>query len=156
MGFIRNTLRAQRDDGQGYKCDLVMGVPEEFELAIPYLNRVRLDGAFSNQALLSAGWANMAIDQFERAVAAPDQHRLAFGDAYFQYTAGADQDVDALDHVECGHPVVGEAERARIRAHLLQAAGEGARTAGFRALSAKSVSLHPSAGIFALPAIACG
>ena len=34
MGFIRNTLRAQRDDGQGYKCDLVMGVPEEFELAI--------------------------------------------------------------------------------------------------------------------------
>jgi len=34
MGFIRNTLRAERDDGNGYKCDLVMGVPKQFELAI--------------------------------------------------------------------------------------------------------------------------
>lgn len=54
------------------KANLVAGTAhleaEEFELAIPYLNRVRLDGAFSNQALLSAGWANMAIDRYERAV----------------------------------------------------------------------------------------
>jgi len=34
MGFIRNTLRAQREDGQGYKCDLVMGLPHHYELAI--------------------------------------------------------------------------------------------------------------------------
>ncbi|MDJ0710667.1 MAG: tetratricopeptide repeat protein [Woeseiaceae bacterium] len=40
----------------------------EFAAAIPYLNRVRLDGPFSNQALLSSGWANMSIDQVERAV----------------------------------------------------------------------------------------
>ena len=35
---------------------------------MPYLNRVRLDGPFSNQALLSAGWASMATEQFDRAV----------------------------------------------------------------------------------------
>ena len=34
MGFIRNTLRAEREGEQGYKCDLVMGVPDRFELAI--------------------------------------------------------------------------------------------------------------------------
>lgn len=54
------------------KANLVAGTvhleAEEFELAIPYLNRVRLDGPYSNQALLSAGWANMAIDKAERAV----------------------------------------------------------------------------------------
>lgn len=32
MGFIRNTLKADGDDG-GYKCDLVIGVPDRFELA---------------------------------------------------------------------------------------------------------------------------
>jgi hypothetical protein len=54
------------------KSNLVAGTihleAEEFELAIPYLNRVRLDGPFSNQALLSAGWANMSVDNAERAV----------------------------------------------------------------------------------------
>ncbi len=33
MGFIRNTLRAESDAGPGYKCDLVINVPESFELA---------------------------------------------------------------------------------------------------------------------------
>lgn len=33
MGFIRNTLRAPGDDG-GYKCDVVMGLPAGYELAI--------------------------------------------------------------------------------------------------------------------------
>ena len=54
------------------KANLVAGTvhleAEEYALAIPYLNRVRLDGPYSNQALLSSGWANMAIDNFERAV----------------------------------------------------------------------------------------
>jgi predicted negative regulator of RcsB-dependent stress response len=54
------------------KSNLVAGTihleTEEFALAIPYLNRVRIDGPFSNQALLSAGWANMSIDNTERAV----------------------------------------------------------------------------------------
>lgn len=33
-----------------------------------YLNRVRLDGPFSNQALLSAGWASLSEEDYERAV----------------------------------------------------------------------------------------
>jgi len=33
MGFIRNTLRARDGSTEGYKCDLVMGVPVGFELA---------------------------------------------------------------------------------------------------------------------------
>ena len=32
QGFIRNTLRAEDDDGK-FKCDLVMSVPDHFELA---------------------------------------------------------------------------------------------------------------------------
>lgn len=34
MGFLRNTLKATQDDGVTYKCDLVMGVPDKYELAI--------------------------------------------------------------------------------------------------------------------------
>ena len=34
LGFIRNTLRAQDPARDGYKCDVVMGVPKGFELAI--------------------------------------------------------------------------------------------------------------------------
>jgi quinoprotein dehydrogenase-associated probable ABC transporter substrate-binding protein len=33
-GFVRNTLRAEDPDNGGYKCDLIIGVPESFELAI--------------------------------------------------------------------------------------------------------------------------
>ena len=54
------------------KSNLVAGTihleADEFELAIPFLNRVRLDGPYSNQALLSAGWANMSIEKIDRAV----------------------------------------------------------------------------------------
>ena len=54
------------------KANLVLGTilleSGEHERAIPYLNRVRLDGPFSNQALLSSGWANLSIDRFDRAV----------------------------------------------------------------------------------------
>jgi len=54
------------------KSNLVLGtiLLEEgnYAGAIPYLNRVRLDGPFSNQALLSTGWASMSTDNIERAV----------------------------------------------------------------------------------------
>jgi len=54
------------------KSNLVLGTVllenGEFERSLPYLNRVRLDGPFSNQALLSAGWAAMSVEDFERAV----------------------------------------------------------------------------------------
>jgi tetratricopeptide (TPR) repeat protein len=54
------------------KSNLVLGTmlleTGEYDKALPFLNRVRLDGPFSNQALLSSGWANMSIDSVERAV----------------------------------------------------------------------------------------
>jgi len=54
------------------KSNLVLGTilleDQKFSLAMPYLNRVRLDGPFSNQALLSAGWASLSVNNYERAV----------------------------------------------------------------------------------------
>jgi len=54
------------------KANLVLGTilleEGEFEKAAPYLNRVRLDGPFSNQALLSAGWASLSTEDYERAI----------------------------------------------------------------------------------------
>ncbi len=54
------------------KSNLVLGTilleDGEYAEARRYLNRVRLDGPFSNQALLSAGWASMSTEDFERAV----------------------------------------------------------------------------------------
>ncbi|MDX1499038.1 MAG: tetratricopeptide repeat protein [Woeseiaceae bacterium] len=54
------------------KANLVLGTAlleaGDYERAVPYLNRVRLDGPYSNQALLSAGWANLSADRFDRAV----------------------------------------------------------------------------------------
>ena len=43
MGFIRNTLKAEAENGSGYKCDLVMSVPGDFELAAttkPYFTSI--------------------------------------------------------------------------------------------------------------------
>lgn len=34
IGFIRNTLRAEDPSGEGYKCDVVLNVPEDYELTI--------------------------------------------------------------------------------------------------------------------------
>jgi tetratricopeptide (TPR) repeat protein len=54
------------------KSNLVLGTifleDGEHGKALPYLNRVRLDGPFSNQALLSAGWASMATEDYDRAI----------------------------------------------------------------------------------------
>jgi tetratricopeptide (TPR) repeat protein len=54
------------------KSNLVLGTAllqdGDFTKALVPLNRVRLDGPFSNQALLSAGWASMSAENFERAV----------------------------------------------------------------------------------------
>lgn len=41
MGFIRNTLKAENENGQGFKCDVVMGAPVGSELTDttkPYLH----------------------------------------------------------------------------------------------------------------------
>jgi hypothetical protein len=54
------------------KSNLVLGTilleDGEYLNAADFLNRVRLDGPYSNQALLSAGWANLFADEFDRAI----------------------------------------------------------------------------------------
>jgi predicted negative regulator of RcsB-dependent stress response len=54
------------------KANLVLGTIflEEgaYDRAVPFFNRVRLDGPFSNQALLSAGWASLSAENYDRAV----------------------------------------------------------------------------------------
>ncbi len=54
------------------KANLVRGTAlleqEAFDEAAASFSRVRLDGPYSNQALLSAGWSNLATGKFERAV----------------------------------------------------------------------------------------
>jgi tetratricopeptide (TPR) repeat protein len=54
------------------KANLVLGTilleDGDYDSAMPYLNRVRLDGPFSNQALLSAGWASLSTENYQRAV----------------------------------------------------------------------------------------
>jgi tetratricopeptide (TPR) repeat protein len=54
------------------KSNLVLGTllleQEQHDRARPILNRVRLDGPFSNRALLNSGWSSMTTGDFERAV----------------------------------------------------------------------------------------
>ena len=54
------------------KANLVLGTiyleDENFEQAALILNRVSLEGPYSNQALLSAGWANLSREDYERAI----------------------------------------------------------------------------------------
>jgi hypothetical protein len=54
------------------KSNLVLGTllfeAAEFEPAQRTLDRVRLEGPFSNQALLRAGWADVSAERFERAL----------------------------------------------------------------------------------------
>ncbi len=41
MGFVRNTLRLKDEQSQQYKCDLIIGVPKEYELTattLPYMH----------------------------------------------------------------------------------------------------------------------
>jgi quinoprotein dehydrogenase-associated probable ABC transporter substrate-binding protein len=41
MGFVRNTLRLRDEQSQQYKCDLIIGVPKEYELTattLPYMH----------------------------------------------------------------------------------------------------------------------
>ncbi len=54
------------------KSNLVLGTllfeSSEFEPAERSLNRVRLEGPFSNQALLRAGWADASAEKYDRAL----------------------------------------------------------------------------------------
>jgi quinoprotein dehydrogenase-associated probable ABC transporter substrate-binding protein len=55
IGFIRNTLRAKDQETQQYKCDLIVGVPKEYELTAttqPYMH--------STYALIFAARSDLA------------------------------------------------------------------------------------------------
>ena len=58
------------------KANLVLGTllheQGQYNRALVYLNRVRLDGPFSNRALLSAGWANMSSGRPKKAIVSWD------------------------------------------------------------------------------------
>jgi len=58
------SIRDKSNLALGYKL-LESGEPG---LAMKYLYRVRLDGAFSNRALLGAGWAEIALKRYDRAL----------------------------------------------------------------------------------------
>src|SRR5215468_10062492 len=68
--------RLEADDPAGLairdKANLVLGSllsdSGNFERAKQAMDRVRLEGPFSNQALLRAGWADTSANQFERAL----------------------------------------------------------------------------------------
>jgi tetratricopeptide (TPR) repeat protein len=68
------TIKTDLDEQQAIrdKANLVLGSLlmdlEQPVAAVPALNRVRLQGPFANQALLSAGWADVQAGRFERAV----------------------------------------------------------------------------------------
>ena len=56
------------------KANLVLGFrlleaeEPDARAASQYLDRVRLEGPFSNKALLGAGWANVTLEQYDRAL----------------------------------------------------------------------------------------
>jgi quinoprotein dehydrogenase-associated probable ABC transporter substrate-binding protein len=65
MGFVRNTLRLKDEQSQQYKCDLIIGVPKEYELtattqpymhstyALIFASRTGLDGLQNAADLLN-------------------------------------------------------------------------------------------------------
>jgi Tfp pilus assembly protein PilF len=67
IGAAERSTLAVRD-----KANLVLGTllleSGRFEDARRPLERVRLEGPFANQALLSAGWADTSADRFDRAI----------------------------------------------------------------------------------------
>ncbi len=55
-------------DKSNFVAGTLLVETQEFDAAKQYFDRVRLDGPFSNAALLASGWAATAADDYERAV----------------------------------------------------------------------------------------
>ena len=72
----RFKARNDADAAMRDKANLVLGTllheQGQYNRAIVYLNRVRLDGPFSNRALLGAGWANMSSGRPKKAIVSWD------------------------------------------------------------------------------------
>lgn len=73
IGFIRNTLKAENEKGEGFKCDVVMGVPAGFDLTDttqPYFHSTYVlliaKGRGWDDIRESAQLANLASDRQEK------------------------------------------------------------------------------------------
>ena len=73
IGFIRNTLKAENETGEGFKCDIVMGVPAGFDLTDttkPYFHSTYVlliaTGRGWDDIKDSAQLANLPPDRLER------------------------------------------------------------------------------------------
>ncbi|HJR70223.1 MAG TPA: tetratricopeptide repeat protein [Gammaproteobacteria bacterium] len=55
-------------DKSNFVAGTLLVETQQFDAAKQYFDRVRLDGPFSNAALLASGWAATAADDYERAV----------------------------------------------------------------------------------------
>jgi hypothetical protein len=55
-------------DKSNFVAGTLLAETEQFDAARRFFDRVRLDGPFSNAALLASGWAAVAADDFEHAV----------------------------------------------------------------------------------------
>ena len=135
MGFIRNTLRAKQEDSDSYKCDLVMGVPDKYELAIttdPYYRSTyalvyredsALGGISSAQDVLylePGKRDSLRIGMTERS---PGARWLANGGMYEQIVPYIAQSGDPAEFP--GEPMLND-----LRAHKLDAAVVWGPTAG--------------------------
>jgi len=70
IGFIRNTLRAEDPSGDGYKCDVAMNVPDNYELTIttkPYYTStyalVYVQGRKLDDVKVGADLINLSADR---------------------------------------------------------------------------------------------
>src|SRR5262249_56024566 len=76
MEKLKKAGRRRASDPAGLairdKSNLVLGTllfeSRNFERARQSLDRVHLEGPFSNQALLRAGWAGASVEQYDRAL----------------------------------------------------------------------------------------
>jgi quinoprotein dehydrogenase-associated probable ABC transporter substrate-binding protein len=73
IGFIRNTLKAENDNGEGFKCDVVMGVPAGYDLTDttkPYFHSTYVlliaKGRGWDDIKESAQLANLPLDKQEK------------------------------------------------------------------------------------------
>jgi len=73
IGFIRNTLKAENDNGEGFKCDVVMGVPAGYDLtdtSKPYFHSTYVlliaKGRGWDDIKDSAQLANLPLDRQEK------------------------------------------------------------------------------------------
>jgi quinoprotein dehydrogenase-associated probable ABC transporter substrate-binding protein len=73
IGFIRNTLKAENDNGEGFKCDVVMGVPAGYDLtdtSKPYFHSTYVlliaKGRGWDDIKDSAQLANLPLDKQEK------------------------------------------------------------------------------------------